>query len=59
MGDTVKMMDNSELLELLSSDIRKMNLKAKVHGIFDADAVFILTAVKRCIFSVIIVVSIV
>ena len=53
------MMDKSEILELLSSDIRKMNLKAKVHGIFDTDAVFILTAVKRCIFSVIIVVSIV
>ena len=55
----MKMMDKSEILELISSDIRKMNLKAKVHGIFDADAVFILTAVKRCIFSVIIVVSIV
>ena len=40
-GDSAKMMDNNEVLEFFSSDMRRMKSKAKVHGIPDGEAVFV------------------
>ena len=45
-GEAAKMMDNSEILDFFTSDMRRMQSRSKVHGIPDGEAVFILTVVK-------------
>ena len=40
------MMNNEEILDFFTGDMRRINSRSKVHGIPDGDAVFILTVVK-------------
>ena len=39
-GDEAKMMDDGQILEFFSSDMRRMKSKAKVHAIPDGQAVY-------------------
>ena len=45
-GESAQMMDDDQIHDFFTSDMRRIKSKAKVHKIPDGDAVFILTVVK-------------
>ena len=42
-GDEAQMMDNNEIFEFFTGDMRRVQSNSKIHGIPDGEAVFILT----------------